>query len=81
MPVDDHPIHPSTQVGKDFRYGCWNGNREFMGYAAPDRELNLLTGVYELKAVWIEHKLSKECQYDKPLDPACEGCNHRNHHD
>lgn len=77
MPVDDHPIHPSTQKGADFRYGCWNGDREFLGYAAPDRELNLLTGKYELNAVWIRHELSKECRYDlSHKDNNCNGCKH-----
>lgn len=78
MPVEDHAIHPSTQKGKDFRYGCWNSNRDFVGYAAPDRHMNLLSGNYELKAVWIDHKLSKECRYDlSHNDNACEGCNHK----
>ena len=77
MPVDDHPVHPSTKKGQDYRYGCWNGSRDFYGYAAPDRVLNLLTGLYELKAVWIDHKLSKECRYDLfAKDPACAGCLH-----
>ena len=77
MPVIDHPIHPSTQKGKDFRYGCWNGDREFLGYVAPDRELNLLTGKYELNAVWIKHELSKECRYDlSNKDNNCKGCKH-----
>jgi hypothetical protein len=77
MPVDDHPIHPSTQKGADFRYGCWNGNRNFMGYPAPDRKLNLLTGNYDYVAVWIDYKLSKECRYDlSDKDRNCEGCTH-----
>jgi len=77
MPVSDHPIHPSTQKGEDFRYGCWGSNRQFMGYAAPDRSLNLLTGKYELVAVWIDYKLSKPCMYDLSYkDPNCRGCPH-----
>ena len=37
MPVDDHPIHPTTQKGSDFRYGCNNSKEKASGYYAPDR--------------------------------------------
>ena len=77
MPVDDHPVHESTKITGDFRYGCWNGSRDFVGYVAYNRELNLLTGNFELKAVWIDHNLSKECRYDlSTRDKACAGCLH-----
>ena len=38
MPVPDHEIHPSTQKGPDFRYGCWNRPDSFSKYYwAPER--------------------------------------------
>jgi hypothetical protein len=77
MPVSDHPIHPSTQKGDDFRYGCWNGARIFEGYPAPNRNLNLLTGNYDLVAVWIPYVMSTGCKYDlSHKDPNCRGCKH-----
>jgi len=77
VPVEDHPIHPSTQKGDDFRYGCWNGARIFEGYVAPDRKLDLLTGNYDLVAVWIPHNMSTDCKYDlSHKDNNCRGCKH-----
>lgn len=77
MPVDDHPIHPSTQKGDDFRYGCWNGDREFLGYTAPNRQLDLVTGEFVLYALWIDHKMSRDCRFDmSDTDPNCRGCKH-----
>lgn len=77
MPVDDHPIHPSTQKGADFRYGCWN-RAEFVGsYFAPRRELEE-TMEFSFQAEPIAFRMSRECKYDLSAnDAACEGCKRR----
>lgn len=53
MPVEDHPVHPSTKIGKDWRYGCWNHPpRKGAKYLAPTREYHP-GGHYEERKVWI----------------------------
>ena len=61
MPVLDHAIHPSTQIGEGYRYGCWNLPRTRYGYHHRGR--------------FVRDVMSKECRYDMSLtDPFCKGC-------
>lgn len=77
MPVIDHPVHPSTSKGADFRYGCWNRPEFVAGYFAPRREMEE-TLEFSLQAEWIEFRMSRECQFDLSAnDPNCEGCARR----
>lgn len=70
MPVDDHAVHPSTQKGPDFRYGCWNHAAYSEGYWA--HPWNRKGGK------WVKHVMSRDCRYDlSHQDYACEGCNRR----
>lgn len=65
MPVIDHPIHPSTQKGEDFRYGCWNRKQFADGY------LGSPWGTAE----WVDHTMSTDCKYDlSHKDNNCKGC-------
>ena len=64
MPVADHPVHPSTRVGADHRYGCWNREPFKDGYI----------GSPWATARYIPHVMSTDCKYDQPNDLACEGC-------
>lgn len=73
MPVADHPVHPSTRVGADHRYGCWNREPFANGYFAPSRELEE-TLEFSMQAKFIPHVMSTDCKYDQPNDSACEGC-------
>ena len=75
MPVEDHPIHPSTQKGANYRYGCWNRGSFAAGYYAPDRVYRP-DGTFYTVQTFIRHATSTDCKYDKPLDPTCEGCAH-----
>lgn len=82
MPVEDHAVHPSTRVGKDFRYGCWNRSDKFKeGYWAPQRRF-FPDGRFEMKVTFIPFKMSHNCHHDRidyamgKADTACEGCRH-----
>lgn len=66
MPVEDHPIHPSTQKGADFRYGCWNHEPFAAGYIAHPWS----------RAKYVPHVMSTDCKYDIKDDLNCEGCKH-----
>ena len=84
MPVEDHPVHPSTQKGADFRYGCWNRDEYSEAYYAPQRT----AGTDGYKPTWwfervrIPFRMSRECMTAKTgwaaTDPNCEGCKRRN---
>ena len=81
MPVLDHEVHPSTQIGKDYRHGCWNLSRNFTGYWAQDgwefldRDADGMPRISQPKWVWIHHNMSTECRNDFSLtDPFCKGC-------
>ncbi len=77
MPVEDHAVHPSTRIGPDFRYPCWNGDRDFKGYFAPNREYDNRHGTWGDGKTFIPYRLTRPCQYDKSAgDPACRGCKH-----
>lgn len=78
MPVDDHPIHPSTQKGKDFRYGCWNRKPFAKNYRVPVRETwNSL--MFHYGTAVVPYVMSTQCKYDMALgDPYCDGCKHIN---
>ncbi len=83
MPVEDHAVHEKVKAGSDFRYGCWNKDRDSPGYYAPDRVYGKM-GIYspfKVQLTFIEHRMSRECRYDGAggkdnIDPACEGCKH-----
>ena len=79
MPVADHPTHPSTVIGPDHRYGCWNRPVRFAAsYQAPQRSYQP-DGRFETGLVEIPFRMSHECHYDSVEalgidDPACAGC-------
>lgn len=79
-PVDDHPIHPCTQKGADFRYGCWNRGEYESGYYAPNRVYGF-DGTFTVELKWIKYDMSRECITAKTgqaaSDPNCEGCRRR----
>lgn len=81
MPVLDHDIHPSTQVGKEHRYGCWNRADWFKpAYTAPDRRY-LADGRFEVVSIYVPFSMSHDCRFDGKNgkagdDPSCEGCRH-----
>lgn len=84
MPVDDHPVHPSTKKGKDFRYGCHNRDEYSEAYYAPQRT----AGTDGYKPTWwfervrIPFRMSRHCVTAATgwaaNDPLCEGCKRRN---
>ena len=81
MPVEDHPVHPSTKKGTDFRYGCWNRDEFSEAYYAMQRT----SGTDGFKPTWwlervrIPFRMSRQCQYDLSAnDKNCEGCKRRN---
>lgn len=80
MPVDDHPVHPSTKKGADWRYGCWNRG-EFKGF------YTMLVGEYQnyngnegyvLVEKEVENRMSRDCKTAATgwaaTDPWCQGC-------
>lgn len=76
-PAEDHPIHPSTQKGKDFRYGCWNRNPFHDAFYAPNRFAGSdgYKPVFRYEAVRIPFVMSRDCKYDMArTDNSCEGC-------
>ncbi len=81
MPVLDHDIHPSTQVGKDHRYGCWNREDLFKeSYTAPSRRY-FPNGHFEAGSEVVPFRMSNDCRFDGKNgkagdDPSCEGCRH-----
>lgn len=80
MPVIDHPVHKSTIKDSQHRYGCWNKDRNFKAYYAPQRFAGSdgYKPVFRFEAVRIEHAMSKECRYDMSItDPCCSDCKHR----
>lgn len=80
MPVDDHEIHPSTQKGDDFRYGCHNRKEYMEAYYAMQR----VAGTDGFKPTWwlervrIPHRMSRNCMTaatgQAATDPNCRGC-------
>ena len=77
MPVEDHPIHPSTQIGKDWRYGCWNHPpRKGNAYYAPTRRYlpdgRFVIELAHIETEWIEYETCPA----KHDHQGCEGCNH-----
>lgn len=81
MPVEDHAIHPSTQKGEDFRWGCWNRPAEFeKEYYAPNRVYRPNDTFYIVLEP-IKFRMTHECMPAKmgeaARDPFCEGCQWR----
>ena len=79
MPVDDHPVHPSTKIGQGHRYGCWNLPRTRKPYMVKDGHAPT-KWPSETMQRWtkIEDTGSIECRYDLAVsDPHCSGCEHR----
>ena len=63
MPVEEHSIHPSTQHGDDFRYGCHNKERPVKGSL-------VISG----PGSW-PYVFSTTCRFDMSFtDPWCEAC-------
>lgn len=77
MAVEDHPVHDKTKIGPDNRYGCYNRKDFTESYRAPHRRhgSNGYIAVFEIEAVKIPFRMSRECRYDMSLtDWQCEGC-------
>lgn len=78
MPVDDHPIHPSTQKDASFRYGCNNRRPFASGYYAPNRVYGY-DGLYSIELRWIKFAMSRDCKFDlADSHVGCTGCRHAN---
>ena len=74
MPVDDHPVHEKTKIGKDFRYGCHNHKPFNKGYYAPDR-IYRPDGTFYIVQKFIPFVMSRNCKFDlSRTDPACRDC-------
>ena len=76
MPVLDHPVHPSTRIGAEYRAGCWSGSPAADGYWAQDgveilRDKGMAFSVRRM--VWVKNEASKECRQVLPL-AECRGC-------
>ena len=79
-PVDDHPVHPSTRKGDDFRYGCWNRDEYSDAYYAQQRT----AGTDGYKPTWwfervrIPFRMSRHCVTaatgQANTDPNCREC-------
>lgn len=80
MPVEDHPVHPSTRKGADFRYGCWNRGEYASGYYAPNRVYGF-DGAFSVELKWVRYTMSTPCITAQTgwagSDPNCEGCKRR----
>lgn len=81
MPVINHPVHPSTRIGSDHRYPCWNRPDRFKGhYTAPNRRY-FPDGRFVVESVGVKFDMSDDCRYDGNNgkaggDPCCAGCRH-----
>lgn len=65
MPVLDHDVHPSTKVGNEYRWGCWNLPRPVLGQKVKS----------QFSGEEWEYVFSTECRNDISLtDPFCRGC-------
>jgi len=78
MPVIDHPVHPSTKKGDEFRYGCWNRKPFAKYYLVPVRTTSN-SYAFQYSTAVVNYTMSKDCKYDMALnDPQCAGCKHIN---
>lgn len=82
MPVEDHPVHPST-IRTNPHPGCWNQPRSREPYLVKDGFTLSYVGAGRYEAIQrfktIPDPLSLECRYDQHLGPEeCEGCQHIN---
>lgn len=76
MAVVDHPVHPKTAHVPGTPYGCHN-RRMAKGYWVHQRHY-YPDGKYLMQQVFIEHRMSTECRYDKSLtDARCARCKHK----
>lgn len=81
MPVLDHDIHPSTRIGPEHRYGCWNRPAQRApSYTAPARRY-YPDGHFDVVSVELSFTMSHDCRFDGKNgragdDPSCEGCGH-----
>ena len=77
MPVEDHEICPTTQIGADWVYGCHSSRnpKKSSGYFAPNRVYDH-KGEYVTVLKYIPHANTTKCRsfalWD--TDPACAGC-------
>lgn len=79
MPVEDLPVHEKVREKAGTKYGCFNKDRDMLGYYAPNRMAGSdgYKPVFRLEAVRIPHVMSRECRYDMSLnDMKCQGCKH-----
>ena len=85
MPVEDHPVHPSTMVGDDHRYGC-HDRKPFKAYYHAPGNLEYHSGAHGENApfhavinmVPIAHGMSWHCVTaaigEARSDLNCRGC-------
>ena len=77
MPVLTHDTHPSTVIGPDHRYGCWNMPEAKDCYPFVDQVVQS-RGVVQLVVVGVPNRSSRDCRYDLSLsDPNCSDCQDR----
>ena len=78
MPVEEHSIHPSTQNGDDFRYGCHSSrsNGRAPGDWVVTRDYgSSLNGSYKPRNEWVTDTSSTGCRnIDHESHAGCRGC-------
>lgn len=68
-PVEDHPVHESTQIKADKPYGCWLEVRVTRADGYIAHPWNKRGGKF------ILFRMSRDCRYDLAgLDQRCRGC-------
>lgn len=73
MPVEDHEIHPATQHGSEFRYGCNNDKSKPKAYAVLTRKY--YGNHYVMETTFVQQKTSRACRYmDYEGDQGCTDC-------
>lgn len=73
MPVEEHEVHPATQHGDEFRYGCNNAKPRPRGYFVLTR--TYYGDAYDLNNEWVENTMSKHCRnVDYDSHPGCRDC-------
>ena len=79
MPVEDHPVHPSTRIDEAFRWQCNNRPPFAKGYMAPDGYAPAYAGATQMhvQMKFVRHEMTTTCQNDiRATDAGCRGCKH-----
>ena len=80
MPVDDHPVHDTTKIGADYRYGCHNRDAYKDAYSAPNRQAGTdgYKPTFWMERIRIPFRMSRDCVTARTgqaaTDPYCADC-------